>query len=144
MPLFIVSCFFANCRKPRSLAGAVAGLVHDVQLICKTGIRKVHLSTPGCELLFWIAVKIPKCSHIHSTTTWSSTSLWHVLSSGAINNTWWNITQKKYCQFYYFTVTITSLLTRIKNLHCKRLTSFIKTSTQAYAVWNWLLSFCNQ
>ena len=46
MPLFIVSYFFANCRKPISLAGAVAGLVHNVQLVCKTGIRKAHLSTP--------------------------------------------------------------------------------------------------
>jgi len=41
--LFIVSYFFANCRKPISLADAVAGLVHNVQLVCKTGIRKAHL-----------------------------------------------------------------------------------------------------
>src|SRR6218665_1002899 len=61
--------FFANCRKTRSLNGAVAGLAHNVQLVCKTGMEKAHLSTPSCELLFWITVKIPKCSHRHSTIT---------------------------------------------------------------------------
>jgi len=59
MPLFIISYFITNCRKPRSLAGAVAGLAHNVQLVCKAGIRKAHLSTSSCELLFWFAVKIP-------------------------------------------------------------------------------------
>src|SRR6218665_2048448 len=41
-------------------------------------------------------------------------------------------------------VIMTSLLTRIKNLHWKRMASFIRTSTHAYPVWNWLSSFCSQ
>jgi len=96
MPLFIVSYmyFFANCRKTRSLAGAIVGLVHNVQLLCKTGIRKAHLSTSSCDLLFWIAVKIPKCSQTH----YNNLALPQPL--GAINNIWWNITQKK-CQTYF-------------------------------------------
>jgi len=54
MPLFIVSYmyFFPNCRKTRSLAGSVAGLVHTAHSLCKTGIRKAHVSTASCELLF--------------------------------------------------------------------------------------------
>src|SRR6218665_3012794 len=85
MPLFIVSYmyFFANCRKTRLLIGAVAGQTHNVQLMCKTGIEKAHLSTQVVNCYFELLLKYP---NVHTDTVqYLSITPASVHSSGAIN-----------------------------------------------------------
>jgi len=79
MPLFIVSYFFANCRKPISLACAIAGLLHNVQLCAKLASERLISQHQVVTCYFELLLKYP---NVHTDTVQLSIPLASVHSSG--------------------------------------------------------------
>ena len=86
MPLLIVSYFFANFRKPRSLAGAVAGLGHNVQALVYNRQQKRLISLNAVSSR---AVNLKCCLNIQIFTQYNNFAIHLALciATGAINRT---------------------------------------------------------